>query len=66
MTTLEDRFAIRDLQERYATESDFNNQDYYSEIFRPDVKLRVYFYGQLGMQADDVESMIKQYNSFGD
>lgn len=45
MTTLEDRFAIRDLQERYATESDFNNQDYYSEIFRPDVKLRVYFYG---------------------
>lgn len=65
MTTLEDRFAIRDLQERYATESDFNNQDYYSEIFRPDVKLRVYFYGQLGMQADDVESMIKQYKAFG-
>lgn len=65
MTRLEDRFAIRDLQERYATESDFNNQDYYANIFRPDVKLRVYFYGELGMQADSVESMISQYKAFG-
>ncbi len=65
MATLEDKFAIRDLQERYATESDKNNQDYYSEIFAKNVKLRVYFYGELGMQADDVDSMIKQYKAFG-
>ena len=65
MTTLEDRFAIRDLQERYATESDFNNQDYYASIFRPDVKLRVYFYGKLGTQADSVDDMIRQYKAFG-
>ncbi len=65
MATLEDRFAIRDLQERYATESDFNNQDYYVNIFRPDVKLRVYFYGELGMQVDSIDSMISQYKSFG-
>lgn len=65
MATLEDRFAIRDLQERYATESDKNNQDYYSELFVKNVRLRVYFYGELGMQADDVDSMIKQYKAFG-
>lgn len=65
MATLEDKFAIRDLQERYATESDRNNQDYYSELFVKNVKLRVYFYGELGMQADDVESMISQYKAFG-
>lgn len=64
MTRLEDRFAIRDLQERYATESDFNNQDYYVNIFRPDLKLRVFFYGQQGMEADSVESMINQYKAF--
>lgn len=64
MTRLEDRFAIRDLQERYATESDFNNQDYYVNIFRPDLKLRVFFYGQQGMEADSVESMISQYKAF--
>ncbi len=65
MATLEDSFAIRDLQERYATESDKNNQDYYSELFVKNVRLRVYFYGELGMQADDVDSMIKQYKAFG-
>lgn len=65
MSRIEDQLAIRDLQERYATESDFNNQDYYVNIFRPDLKLRVYFYGELGMQADSVENMISQYKNFG-
>lgn len=40
---IEDRVMLKDLIGRYATESDKNNQDYYIEIFRPDVKLKVYF-----------------------
>ncbi|WP_018463513.1 nuclear transport factor 2 family protein [Segatella paludivivens] len=65
MATLEDKFAIRELQERYATESDKNNQDYYRKLFVKNVKLRVYFYGELGIQADTVDSMITQYKAFG-
>ena len=34
--------ALKDLVDRYATESDKNNQDYYRNLFRPDVKLKVY------------------------
>ena len=33
---IEDRVMLKDLIDRYATESDKNNQDYYVEIFRPD------------------------------
>lgn len=40
---MEDRMTLKDLVDRYATESDKNNQDYYREIFRPDIKLKVYF-----------------------
>jgi hypothetical protein len=46
---IEDRVMLKDLVDRYATESDKNNQDYYVHIFRPDLKLKVYFYGKLGM-----------------
>ena len=62
---IEDRMALRDIIDRYATESDKGNQDFYREIFRPDVKLKVYFYGKLGMDINNVEDMIKQYKSFG-
>jgi hypothetical protein len=49
----------------YATESDKNNQDCYVDIFRPDIKLNVYFGGKLGMSATDVQDMICQYKAFG-
>lgn len=39
---MESRMALKDLVDRYATESDKNNQDYYRNLFRPDVKLKVY------------------------
>lgn len=62
---MEDRIALKDLVDRYATESDKNNQDYYREIFRPDVKLKVYFGEALGMDINNVEDMITQYKAFG-
>lgn len=62
---LEDRIQLKDLVDRYATESDKNNQDYYREIFRPDIKLKVYFGDKLGMDIHDVEDMITQYKVFG-
>ena len=36
------------------------------EVFRPDIKLNVYFGGKLGMTANDVQDMIRQYKAFGD
>lgn len=51
--------------DRYATESDKNNQDFYREIFRPDVRLKVYFGDKLGMDISNVEDMIAQYKAFG-
>ncbi len=67
MTTqeLQDRVALKDLVDRYATESDRNNQDYYRNIFRPDVKLKVYFGDAPGMDIQDVEDMIARYKAFG-
>ena len=40
---IQDRMELKALVDCYATESDKNNQDCYVEIFRPDVKLDVYF-----------------------
>lgn len=62
---MEDRLALKDLVDRYATESDKNNQDYYREIFRPDIKLKVYFGETLGMNINNVEDMITKYKAFG-
>ena len=62
---LQDRMALKDLVDRYATESDKNNQDYYREIFTPDIKLKVYFGKNLGMDINNVEDMIAQYKAFG-
>jgi hypothetical protein len=56
---------LKDLVDRYATESDKNNQDYYVNIFRPDLKLKVYFYGKLGMDITSMNDMIAQYKAFG-
>lgn len=39
---MESRMALKDLVDRYVTESDKNNQDYYRNLFHPDVKLKVY------------------------
>ncbi|MBD5312351.1 MAG: nuclear transport factor 2 family protein [Muribaculaceae bacterium] len=60
-----DRVMLKDLVDRYATESDKNNQDYYVEIFRPDLKLKVYFGDTLGMDIHSVQDMIAQYKAFG-
>jgi hypothetical protein len=62
---IEDRVMLKDLVDRYATESDKNNQDYYVHIFRPDLRLKVYFYGKLGMDITSVNDMIAQYKAFG-
>lgn len=62
---IEDRVMLKDLIDRYATESDKNNQDCYREIFRPDVKLKVYFGHALGMDISNVEDMIARYKAFG-
>ncbi|MBO6189490.1 MAG: nuclear transport factor 2 family protein [Alloprevotella sp.] len=62
---LQDRAELKALVDFYATESDKNNQDCYVEIFRPDIKLDVYFGENLGMQARDVHDMIRQYKAFG-
>ncbi len=62
---MQDRMELKALVDFYATESDKNNQDCYVEIFRPDIKLNVYFGGKLGMTAKDVQDMIRQYKSFG-
>ena len=62
---MQDRMELKALVDFYATESDKNNQDCYVEIFRPDIKLNVYFGGKLGMQARDVQDMIRQYKAFG-
>jgi len=42
---MQDRMELKALVDFYATESDKNNQDCYVEIFRPDIKLNVYFGG---------------------
>ena len=62
---MQDRMELKALVDFYATESDKNNQDCYVEIFRPDIKLNVYFGGKLGMTANDVHDMIRQYKAFG-
>lgn len=62
---MEDRVMLKDLVDRYATESDKGNQDYYVEIFRPDIKLKVYMGDQLTMDITDVNDMITRYKAFG-
>lgn len=64
-TRIEDRTMLKVLVDRYATESDKNNQDDYVNIFRPDVNLQVYFGDKLGMDIHDVQDMISQYKAFG-
>lgn len=56
---------LKDLVDRYAAESDKNNQDYYREIFRPNCWVRVYFGGMLGMDIHRAEDMIARYKAFG-
>ena len=62
---LQDRLELKDLVDRYATEFDKNNHDFYREIFRPDCHIRVYFGDALGMDIHSVEDMIAQYKAFG-
>ena len=49
---MQDRMELKALVDFYATESDKNNQDCYVEIFRPDIKLDVYFGDKLGITAE--------------
>lgn len=59
-----DRMELRDLVDRYATESDKGNQEYYAEIFTKDLKLRVYSNGNVN-EINGVDEMIKQYKAGG-
>ena len=62
---IDNRIMLKDLVDRYATESDKNNQDYYVNIFRSDVKLKVNFGDKLGLDISSVDDMIAQYKAFG-
>jgi len=62
---VEDRIMLKDLVDRYATESDKNNQDYYRNIFVKDCKVNVYFGNKLGMEIKDVEDLVARYKAFG-
>lgn len=62
---IQDRIALKDLIDRYATESDKNNHDCYREIFLPHVKVKVYFNGKLDMDINNVDDMIARYRAFG-
>lgn len=64
-TRIEDRMMLKALVDRYATESDKNNQDDYANIFLPDLNLKVYFSDKLGMDIHDVNDMIAKYKAFG-
>lgn len=59
------RQDLKELVDKYATESDRNNQDYYVNVFTEDCHVRVYFNNQLGMEFTNVHDMIKAYKSFG-
>lgn len=65
MKQLEDRVELKELADRYAAEPDKNNQDYYRNLFRPDVKLKVYMGDKQIMDIHKVEDMIAQYKAFG-
>ncbi len=62
---LEARQQLKALVDNYATESDKNNQDYYTEIFLKDCHVKVYFNNVVGMDFTNVDDMIKAYKSFG-
>lgn len=62
---IESRMQLKDLVDRYATESDKSNQDFYREVFVPNLHLEVYFGDKLGMDIHNVEDMIAQYKAFG-
>lgn len=62
---INNRVELKDLVDRYASESDKGNQDFYREIFDKNIKLQVFFNGQLGMDITDVEDMIAKYKAFG-
>ena len=59
------RQDMKKLVDKYATESDRNNQDYYVNVFTEDCHVRVYFNNQVGMEFTNVQDMIKAYKSFG-
>jgi hypothetical protein len=62
---IENRMLLKSLVDSYAIESDKNNQDYYRELFVPNLHLEVYFGDKLGMDIHNVEDMIAQYKAFG-
>ncbi|MEX2785001.1 nuclear transport factor 2 family protein [Streptococcus sp. H49] len=59
------RSELKLLVDRYANESDKDNQDYYVNIFTPDCQVRVYFNNEVGMEFDNVQDLIAAYKSFG-
>ena len=61
---LSDRLQIRELVDRYATESDKFNQEGYAEIFAKDLKLRI-IVGDNVNEINGVDNMIRIYKAAG-
>ena len=61
---LSDRLQIRELVDRYATESDKFNQEGYAEIFAKDLKLRI-IVGNNVNEINGVDNMIRIYKAAG-
>ena len=61
---LSDRLQIRELVDRYATESDKFNQEGYAEIFAKDLKLRI-IVGDNVNEINGVDNMINIYKAAG-
>lgn len=61
---LSDRLQIRELVDRYATESDKFNQEGYAEIFAKDLKLRI-IVGDNINEINGVDNMIRIYKAAG-
>ena len=59
------RMQLKELVDRYAVESDKGNQDYYKEIFLPDVKVNVYNGETLTSTFNKVDDMIAAYKQGG-
>lgn len=56
--------AIREVYDIYAVYSDTDRQEDYAEIFTEDIKLKVYMSGQLAMDLNGVDEIVKSFRAF--
>ena len=67
MSVLEmsDRMRLKDLMDRYATESDKGNHEYYREIFSPDLNMQIYMGENMILEFDNLDDMVKAFSAAG-